>query len=393
MKSLRLLITAQVILVSIGMFVALNPTSHYRGLPVGPVLVSCHAAVLIILARCLMIYRRNQFSAWADLKRKLDAALKRAEDLIECSSDMVWEIDGSGRLTFLSDHNKVMGDSESLCVGNLVTDLATLDGITVSEKWMHQLATNERGEPFRNFQHSLRRPDGTIAHLCGNGLPIRSETGELMGFRGTTRDRTAEVEALQTLNYQALHDILTGLPNRRLLMDSLNNGLLPPASCLAILQLDLDGFKQINDLYGHAAGDQLLCLVADRISKVVRPADFACRLGGDEFVIVMPGADADHAQRLAQQTINAMKSPFLIEGRRVRVGVSIGIAVSPDHGPASSYLLRLADQALYEVKRQGGNGLRIYREPLKSVPASRRITQGLTLNLSGMSEPLDQLRG
>ncbi|MGI4793368.1 MAG: putative bifunctional diguanylate cyclase/phosphodiesterase [Janthinobacterium lividum] len=322
-----------------------------------------HALLLVILTWYLATARRQHDAHAAILNKQLNRALKKAEDLIECSSDMVWEIDAFNRFTFVSDHNGVMNESWGLRVGMLVTELADLDPVTPRETWMRQIESNMRGEPFRDFHYSLRRSNGTIAYFCVNGIPIHSETGELVGFRGTTRDRTTEIEALQTLNHQVLHDTLTGLPNRRYLLNSLDGGTASPEARVAVLLLDLDGFKTINDVHGHGVGDQLLRLVAGRLSEITRSVDFSCRLGGDEFVIVLFGMGADDAVFVAQRVIDALTAPFLIEARSIRIGVSIGIALAPDQGPVSSLLLRLADQALYEIKRLGGSGVRLYREP------------------------------
>ncbi|MGI4798658.1 MAG: diguanylate cyclase domain-containing protein [Janthinobacterium lividum] len=326
-------------------------------------LIAGCALLLVMLTWHLAAARRQHDAHAAVLNKQLNRALKKAEDLTECSSDLVWEIDASGRFTFVSDHNGVMGESWGLRVGMLVTELADLDPVTPRESWTRQVESNMRGEPFRDFHYSLRRSNGTIVYFCVNGIPIRSEAGELIGFRGTTRDRTTEIEALHTLNHQVLHDTLTGLPNRRYLLNSLDGGTASPGAQIAVLLLDLDGFKTINDVHGHGVGDQLLRLVTGRLQATIRPVDFACRLGGDEFVIVLFEMGADDAAFIAQRMIDALTIPFLIEAKSIRVGVSIGIALAPNHGPASSLMLRFADQALYEVKRSGGSGLRLYREP------------------------------
>ena len=326
-------------------------------------LIAGHVLLLMISTLYLAMTWRQHDAHAASLNKQLNQALRKAEDLTECSSDMVWEVDAFGRFTFVSDHNGVMGESWGVRTGMLVTELADLDPVTPRETWRRQIQSNMRGEPFRDFHYSLRRSNGTLAYFCVNGIPIRSEAGELIGFRGTTRDRTTEIEALQSLNHQVLHDTLTGLPNRRYLLKSLDGGTASPGAQIAVLLLDLDGFKTINDVHGHGVGDQLLRLVAGRLSEIVQPVDFACRLGGDEFVIVLFGVDADNATSVAQRVVDALTAPFLIEAMSIRVGVSIGIALAPNHGPVSSLMLRFADQALYKVKRSGGSGLCLYREP------------------------------
>lgn len=335
-------------------------------------LIVGHALLLAALGCCLVRAQRRNNRYAAALNKQLNQALRRAEDLTECSSDMVWETNMSGVITFISDHNGVMSKDWNLRPGMLMTELLNLDTITPRESWVHQFESRAQGEPFRNFHYSLRRPNGAIAHFCSNGIPIRSEAGELIGFRGTTRDRTTESEALQTLSHQALHDALTGLPNRRYLLNHLDAAAQSPETALAVLLLDLDGFKTINDLHGHAVGDQVLRSVAERLSETIRPVDFVCRLGGDEFAIVISGIGTKNATLVAQRVIDALTTPFLIDAKSLRIGVSVGIALAPDHGPVSSLLLRFADQALYEVKRVGGSGLRLYQafaeEPVEAIP-------------------------
>ena len=157
-----------------------------------------------------------------------------------------------------------------------------------------------------------------------------------------------------TLAFQARHDPLTGLANRALLADRLG-GLLPTgASPISVLYLDLDGFKQINDEYGHDAGDAVLQIVSNRLSAAVREGDLVARLGGDEFVLLCPGAPAEEAVRLAERLVRDVSQPVSWRGLTLHVGVSIGIAAHVDEAERSpAAVLRTADAAMYEAKRHG----------------------------------------
>ena len=167
----------------------------------------------------------------------------------------------------------------------------------------------------------------------------------------------------RALESQALHDALTGLPNRRLLMDRLSLAIVHArrnTSSMAVLFLDLDGFKQINDTLGHDAGDALLSMVADRLVAAVREEDTVARMGGDEFVIgLWELSHADDVAGLASKVILAVSQPYRIQGHDVRITASVGVGIYPLHGEAVETLMKSADLALYEAKRAGKNNYRI----------------------------------
>ena len=167
----------------------------------------------------------------------------------------------------------------------------------------------------------------------------------------------------RALESQALHDALTGLPNRRLLMDRLSLAIAHArrnTSSMAVLFLDLDGFKQINDTLGHDAGDALLSMVADRLVAAVREEDTVARMGGDEFVIgLWELSHADDVATLVSKVILAVSQPYRIQGHDVRITASVGVGIYPLHGEAVETLMKSADLALYEAKRAGKNNYRI----------------------------------
>lgn len=163
--------------------------------------------------------------------------------------------------------------------------------------------------------------------------------------------------------YLALNDPLTGLANRRLLADRLSMALVHARrnrSALAVLYLDLDGFKQINDTLGHGAGDALLKMVAERLVATVREEDTVARVGGDEFIIALWHiSDTDYAATVALKVIEAVAQPYAIEGHTVRITASAGVGIYPIHGEDADTLMQSADLVLYEAKRAGKNVYRI----------------------------------
>jgi len=176
-------------------------------------------------------------------------------------------------------------------------------------------------------------------------------------------------EAEETLRRQALHDVLTGLPNRALLHDRLEQALRTADrdnTPLALLLIDLDGFKAINDTLGHHQGDLLLREVGARLRAVLRQRDTVARLGGDEFVALLPGDDGGGATRTARKILAALAAPIMAEGRRFVVGASIGVTLYPAHGTDAAALLRCADAAMYAAKRAAvrpGGNLAVYAAP------------------------------
>jgi len=160
----------------------------------------------------------------------------------------------------------------------------------------------------------------------------------------------------------ALTDSLTGLANRRLLFDRIAMAMAHAQRdqrALAVIYLDLDGFKEINNGLGHAAGDVLLKMVAARLASTVRGEDTVARLGGDEFVILLHLSDADDAAQVAVKVVAAVAQPYLIEGQAARITVSAGVGLYPVHGEDADTLMKSADLALYEAKRSGKNGYRM----------------------------------
>ena len=190
-------------------------------------------------------------------------------------------------------------------------------------------------------------------------------------------DLTARRRAEATMRHIAHHDPLTGLPNRLLLMDRLSQAIARARrerEHLALMILDLDGFKEVNDTLGHAAGDDLLCQVARRVRRTMRASDTLARLGGDEFAVVQLGLDPPRdAAMLADKIIDALSAPFLVDNQEVRAGTSIGVSLFPDDGQTPGALLKQADLALYRAKDAGRNRACFFAPELDAVARSRRV--------------------
>ncbi|WP_426128300.1 putative bifunctional diguanylate cyclase/phosphodiesterase [Pararhizobium sp. PWRC1-1] len=193
-----------------------------------------------------------------------------------------------------------------------------------------------------------------ILLLDGRVIKISHQPMDNGGYVATHEDVTEAVRAEEQIKYMAGHDPLTGLPNRTLLREKIDKEVAASGKTTALLCLDLDRFKEVNDTLGHAVGDLLLKAVADRLTACLREGDSIARLGGDEFVVFQADVESsDQASTLARRIIDVVDKAFIIDGKSVRIGVSIGIAMAPDDGDIADSLLQHADTALYKAKANG----------------------------------------
>lgn len=202
-----------------------------------------------------------------------------------------------------------------------------------------------------------RRKDGELYVVQQTITPIRYPQGNISHYISIHEDITAKKINQERIAHLAHHDVLTGLPNRRLLMERLTRAIAMArrnGQGVTLLFLDLDGFKPINDNFGHLAGDRLLQEVGRRLQGLCRESDTVARLGGDEFTILLPGAHTDmEAGAVARKLIQAMGQPFPLDGQRVTIGTSIGIALWPEHAQGPEELIAAADRAMYAAKKAG----------------------------------------
>jgi diguanylate cyclase (GGDEF)-like protein len=190
--------------------------------------------------------------------------------------------------------------------------------------------------------------------------------GRFAGYVGTAANITSEFRARETMSYLAYNDGLTGLANRAQFQKRLGESVARfdrYGTAFALLYLDLDKFKAVNDTLGHQAGDRLLIEVAKRLNAQVRKADLVARLGGDEFALLLPNtSDPGNVANLATRLIEELCQPFAIDGNELQIGVSIGIAIAPANGTQADQLVRNADLALYRAKAEGGDSYCFFEE-------------------------------
>ncbi|PYC44702.1 diguanylate cyclase [Pseudomonas soli] len=217
-------------------------------------------------------------------------------------------------------------------------------------------------------------PDGTVHWLRETGNVVKDELGTPIKMMGVVRDITEEKAWANQLHRLAHHDPLTGLPNRLVFEERLEGALASARrnySRVALVFIDLNGFKTINDSLGHAAGDQVLKTTATRLYEALRNSDSVARLGGDEFVTVLEGLSTertpeDEARVIAERLLVSLDTPISVGNTRRRVGVSLGIALFPEHGQTRDQLIHVADLAMYEAKRSGDNQYRLGQSQVTS---------------------------
>ena len=239
----------------------------------------------------------------------------------------------------------------------------------------------EDGSDYR-LDHRIVLPGGAVRHVHEQARCIYGVDGTVERMVGTVQDITDRKETEARLAHLAHHDPLTCLPNRMLLRDRISQAIAYGRRhdrLVAVLFLDLDRFKRINDSLGHDVGDRLLQAIAERLRKSVRDGDTVARLGGDEFAIALTDvADVDDVAKLARKLLNAINQPIVIEGREFYATASIGISLFPHDGGDVETLLKNADTAMYEAKEAGRNDYRFFREEMDfNIRAHLELEQSL----------------
>jgi len=246
------------------------------------------------------------------------------------------------------------GKSKEELIGFSVFDLFDPDMAAVYHK-ADQALMDSRGKQI--YEAKVEYADGSIRDVMFHKACFHAVSEDINGIVGAVLDITERKKAEAELERRALSDSLTGLNNRYSLIRELDHALKMSKrhkKSVTFMMLDLDDFKKVNDTYGHPVGDALMIEAAERLLNCVRESDLVARIGGDEFAVVLEPIEVeDGASIVAQKIIDALSAPFEIDGNSMSVGVSIGIACSPENGTTSLDLMKMADIALYIVKGKG----------------------------------------
>ncbi len=314
-------------------------------------------------------------------ERSLRASERYFRSLIENALDTITILDEDGIIVYQSPSSgRVLGYPPEELAGTVVFDyLHPTDQPTAREEFIDALVQGRGRQP---VEVRFRHRDGSwrTLEVIGQNLLDDPVVG---GIVVNARDITARKRAEERLVYESLHDRLTGLPNRALLMDRvaqlLRRSRRPGAPGFSVLFLDIDRFKYVNDSLGHMVGDRLLVAVARRLESCLRPGDTVARLGGDEFTMLLDSADGvEEASRVAERIHQELRRPFLLAGQEMFASVSIGIATSPSGYGAPEDILRDADLAMYRAKDRGRGRHEVFdREMHDHAVASLELETGL----------------
>lgn len=336
-----------------------------------------YAALVLLLgvsAIAFYIHRVNRRLALALMEsHEAHEALSRSEErhrlLADHASDVIWTMDLQGRFTYVSPSvEKLRGYTVDEVMRQSLDEALTPESAPIAVDGLSRaIAAVQAGLPVPDFRAELEQPckDGSTVWTEVTVTGIRNESGVFVGLLGVTRNISERKQAEAKMLHMARHDPLTGLPNRALLADRLQQAMAAArrdGQVLALMFIDLDKFKPINDSLGHAVGDVLLVEVARRVRNCVRESDTVARIGGDEFVVLLRTVDSESgALAVADKIRVALGQPVCVGEHRLGVSASIGVAMFPAHGEDDLALTQHADIAMYEAKARGGDAVYVFR--------------------------------
>ncbi|HRP97189.1 MAG TPA: EAL domain-containing protein [Rhodocyclaceae bacterium] len=296
--------------------------------------------------------------------------------LVESSPDLIFTLDGDSRFSYLNPRiEDLLGHPRNQLLKEPFSSLVMAE----DRERIDSLLRAQKSRPGSSFSIELRlqRPPGSGAprHITValQGMPMIGRDGgttRYIGLYGVARDISERKRAEEIISFQAYHDQLTRLPNRVLFKDRLDLAIAQAQrrnGTLAVMFIDVDRFKLVNDTFGHAEGDALLRGVAGRLSATLRRGDTLARLGGDEFTILLPDIETPNdAEVIARKILGAFARPFPLHHGEFRATASVGIAIFPQDGTSAETLTQHADIAMYQVKRSGKNGFRFFAPELNT---------------------------
>lgn len=337
--------------------------------------------VLLYVALVISIGRFIFGSIYLDfLRSRLIATnntLKESETrfraLTDLSSDWYWEQDANFRLTRFESGRASKDLPPELLLGKRLFE----SGIKVKAPggWEAHKAKIAAQQSFRDLVLHFDVPNNPDLYISVSGEPMVDHEGVLQGYRGIARDISEQKRADARIEHLATHDSLTGLPNRVMynqLLSMAVQSALRYGGSFAVLFIDLDRFKFINDMLGHEAGDELLREISNRFRQTLRASDIVARLGGDEFVVLIPQVhEKKEIAIIARKLVDAAIAPFVLQAQECRVTVSVGIAIFPDDGQDADTLIKHADIAMYAAKEAGKNNYQFFSAQVRSYALER----------------------
>jgi diguanylate cyclase (GGDEF)-like protein/PAS domain S-box-containing protein len=312
------------------------------------------------LEQQLLTIERSQ----EELVRSSREALAQVVDTVPA---LISATDRDCRIVFVNGHfaDFVNSTPEAL-TGRQLSEVLRSNNPDFSREVHISIVKSQRSSV--SFEESIADISGAERAFLTTKTSMPAFAGAETSVLTTSIDITERKQAESTLRHIALHDTLTDLPNRRMLHDRIQQELSSAKTQFAILLIDLDRFKAVNDALGHAGGDRILQLVTSRLLGIVSSTDLVARMSGDEFVVVQANITSQNkAEDLARRIIDSMSAPFLLEESEIRIGCTIGITLAPRDSQNAEKLLRYADLAMYQAKGEGRNTLRVYSPEMDQV--------------------------
>jgi len=316
---------------------------------------------------------------YAAAQREL-AERKRAEEQIRFQASLLDQVrnaviatDLEGRILYWNKFAEMLYQwrSEEMTGKSILEVIAYQEQKERAEEILENLKTADHWEG----EFTAQRKDGTTFPVYAVAVPIKEANGSIKGFVGVSMDIAQRKRDEETIRHLAYYDALTDLPNRVLFTNRLNLMIAHARrnrQLLAVMFLDLDRFKTINDTLGHTIGDRLLQSVAQRVRRCLREVDTVARLGGDEFALLLLGiTHVEDAARIARKILETLKPSFTFEDHELRITASIGIALYPNDGEDAQTLLKNADTAMYQAKEQGRNSYKFYNPTMNATALER----------------------
>ena len=306
-------------------------------------------------------------------RKKMEDALLRSEEryrnILENIQEAYYEVDLAGNFTFCNDSLcKITGCKKDELKGANYRKFSNKENSNNVFQVFNKVYITE--EPTDRFDWLIIRKDGSERYIEASVALQKDASDKPIGFKGMIRDITERKRTEQQINYMATHDVLTGLPNRLMFNQLLNQAIRAAhrnKKQLSVLFIDLDRFKTINDSLGHEAGDRLLREIARRFKRTIRAMDVVGRLGGDEFVILIENVDGpEHVETFARKILSSTIKPMILAGEECRITASIGISMYPKDGLDEQTLTKNADIAMYYAKEEGKNNYQYYSGDIQS---------------------------
>ena len=340
--------------------------------------------MIIAVERALAHRQREKEHALISAQMKHSERLHRF--LVEQSPDMIFTLDTQGRFTFINGRvNALLGYTPEELIGqhySQVVDSRDYEHVQYAfiERRVGERATSNLEVRFKRKPSLPMLRNGAVVTsiLSSQGVyenQLLEQPSAFLGTSGVARDISERKKAEEIITFQAFHDLLTKLPNRILFLDRLEMAIAQASrreEKFAVIFLDIDRFKLVNDTYGHQAGDQLLREFAARVRRCLRTGDTLARQGGDEFTALLPNlTNKDDVNVVAEKILSDLRRPFFVAETQFLATTSIGIAIYPDDGSNAQDLIRCADVAMYQVKAQGKNGYAVFQEHMQTAHLDR----------------------